>query len=61
MPISSLTKATLTATSGVPPNVITHGTQTIDLAGLSIGPNSVELIHTGILAALGSGNASLNS
>ena len=59
MPISSLssvTKATFTATSGVPPNVVIHGTQTIDLAGLSLGANSVEITNPGIKSALGSGN-----
>lgn len=54
--LSSVTSVTLKATSGVPPNVITHGTQTIDLAGLSVGPNSVEITHPGIKSALSSGN-----
>jgi len=55
LPSSSLTGVTFKATSGVPPNVITHGIQTIDLQGLSLGDNSVELIHPGILTALESG------
>ena len=59
MPISSLpsvTSVTFTATSGVPPNVITHGTQKIDPAGLSLGANSVQVTHPGIVSALSSGN-----
>jgi surface protein len=54
--LSSVTSVTFKATSGTPPNVITHGTQTIDLAGLSLGPNSVEITHPGIKSALSSGN-----
>ena len=54
--LSSVTSVTLKATSGVPPNVITHGTQTIDLAGLTLGPNSVEITHPGIKSALSSGS-----
>jgi surface protein len=54
--LSSVTKATFKATSGVPPNVIIHGTQTIDLAGLSLGANSVQVTHPGIVSALSSGN-----
>lgn len=52
--LSSVTSVTFKATSGTPPNVITHGTQTIDLAGLSLGPNSVEITHPGIKSALSS-------
>ena len=54
--LSSVTSVTFKATSGVPPNVITHGTQTINLAGLTLGPNSVEITHPGIKSALSSGN-----
>ena len=52
--LSSVTSVTFKATSGVPPNVITHGTQTIDIAGLTLGLNSVELTHPGINSALSS-------
>jgi surface protein len=48
----SLTKMTFTATSGT----TTHGTQEIELEGLSLGANSVKITHPGIIDALGSGN-----
>ena len=54
--LSSVTSVTFKATSGVPPNVITHGTQTIDLAVLSLGTNSVQVTNSGIVDALSSGN-----
>ena len=58
---SSLTGITFTATSGTPPNVVIHGTHTIPLQGLSIGPNSVEITHEGIKSALSSGKTINNS
>ena len=54
--LSSVTSVTFKATSGVPPNVITHGTQTIDLAVLSLGANSVQVTNSGIVDALSSGS-----
>jgi hypothetical protein len=59
--LSCVTSVTFKATSGVPPNVITHGTQTIDLAGLCLGPNYVEITHPGIKSALSSGSTISNS
>lgn len=54
--LSSVTSVTFKATSGVPPNVITHGTQTIDIADLTLGANSVQLTNSGIVDALSSGS-----
>jgi surface protein len=57
MPFSSLTKMTFTANSGVPPNIITHGAQEIDLKGVKLGANSVPIpLGSSIHNALQSGN-----
>jgi hypothetical protein len=50
---SSLTGVTLNVTSGNPP--VPVGTQTIPVASLSVGANSVQINDSSILAAIGSG------
>jgi surface protein len=50
---SSLTGVTLNVTSGTPP--VNVGTQTIPVASLSVGANSVQITDPDIVSALGSG------
>jgi surface protein len=50
---SSLTGVTLNVTSGTPP--VPVGRQTIPVASLSVGANSVPITDSSILAAIGSG------
>jgi len=50
---SSLTGVTLNVTSGTPP--VNVGTQTIPVASLSVGANSVQITDSSILTAIGSG------
>jgi hypothetical protein len=50
---SSLTGVTLNVTSGTPPDNV--GTQTIPVASLSVGANSVQITDSSILTAIGSG------
>jgi surface protein len=54
--LTSVTSVTFKATSGTPPNVITHGIQSIDLANLYLGPNSIQITNPSIVNALKSGN-----